>query len=247
MSGFRAYYEFSASDGSSVELSADESRHLCGSLRAAAGDFVDVFDLKGNVYRGVIVSANPKRAVVEIREKIPPEKRAADIYLLQCLPKGKAFDDIIRRCVELGAAGVYPLISRFCQVKIESSEAGRKREKWLAQVVEAVKQSSNFSGFEVFEPRPFSEMFANLPKFDLKLVASLEADARTISGAFKTLSAAPKSVAVLIGPEGDMSAEEYARAKSAGFAPITLGRNVLKSDTAAVSAISRVQAALEFV
>ncbi len=254
MSGFRAYHNFAnsaAQVGDTFELSADESRHLCGSLRAAENSAVDAFDLGGAIRRCRLERADGKRALLRVEQILPRPRRAADIYLLQCLPKGRTFDDIIRQSVELGAAGIVPIMSRFSQVRLDPSEAERKREKWLTQVVEAVKQSSNFSGFEIAIPTKFDAALDFAENFDLKIVASLEPDAARISALFKSAAAAAtaplRRVAVLIGPEGDMSADEYSAARSRGFKPMTLGDNVLKSETAAISAIAQIKAALDFV
>ena len=248
MAGFRAYFNFTKiPNPSQIELSEDESRHLCGSLRAREGDAVDVFDLSGNIFRCKIAKANHKRAVLDIQQKLPTPQRQCDIYLLQCLPKGKTFDEIIRQSVELSIAGIYPIISQFCQVKLSADDALKKRQKWQMQIVEAVKQSSNFSGFEIFTPTSFDNVFANLPNFDLKIVASLQSNAVKISKAFNQMQSLPKTVAVLIGPEGDLSPKEYAIAQEKGFLPITLGNNVLKSETAAICALSQVIAGLDFI
>lgn len=248
MSGFRAYFDFTKDNADGlISLSADESRHLCGSLRARKGDAVDAFDLSGNIYSCTIEHPDTKSALLKIIQRVRPAKRQTQIWLLQCLPKGKTFDEIIRQCVELGAAGVIPILSRFSQVKIPPQELEKKRQKWLAQVIEAVKQSSNFDGFELPGAQTFEQALTETSDFDLKIAASLEPDAKNISSVFKGLKRTPKKVAVLIGPEGDMSADEYSLARNYGFAPVTLGKNVLKSNTAAVSTLSQVIAALDFI
>ena len=248
MAGFRAYFDFQNFDKNieQITLSSDESRHLCGSLRAKVDDHVDVFDLRGNICKCKILDANQKRTILTIQQKTPRPVRETEIYLLQCLPKGKTFDDIIRQSVELGVAGIYPIISQFSQVKIDNSEAEKKRAKWQTQIIEAVKQSSNFSGFEIFTPITFKNLFSSLPNFDLKIVASLQPNATRISTAFANIEK-PKSVAILIGPEGDLSPSEYQDANNANFKPITLGNNVLKSETAAISCVSQVIACLDFI
>lgn len=249
MSGFRAYFDFSkaGADARFIELSEDESRHLCGSLRAAAGDEVDAFDLRGNIFKCKIARADKKRAELEILRREQPTPREVEISLIQCLPKGKTFDDIIRQCVETGAAKIYPVMSRFSQVRLTPAEAAKKREKWTAQIVEAVKQSSNFAGFEIAEAKSFAETLGALPEFDLKIVASLEGGAKKIADIFGGLAVRPRKIAVLVGPEGDMSPDEYRLAAERGFAPATLGKNVLKCETAAIFAVSQAMACADFL
>ena len=248
MAGFRAYFDFNSYDGkSTIELSEEESNHLCGSLRAKQNDSIDAFDLRGNIFKCNILVANKKHTLLEIKEKIPPQPKDTNLYLLQCLPKGKTFDDIIRQCVEIGASGIYPIISQFSQVKLDERDIAKKMQKWTTQIIEAIKQSSNFSGFEIFPPKTFNQTLTQLPNFDLKIVASLENDAKPIANIFKEQSSYPKSIALLIGPEGDMSKQEYHLASENGFLPATLGKNVLKSETAALTAVAQCLACADFI
>lgn len=241
MSGFRAYFDFESAgpEPRSITLSEEESNHLCGSLRAAEGDEADAFDLRGNIFKCRIARADKRRAQLEIIRRLPPAPREVEISLVQCLTKGRTFDDIIRQCVEIGAARVYPAVSQFCQSRPDAAEAAKKRAKWTAQVVEAVKQSSNLSGFEIAQVKPLAETLESLPEFELKIVASLEQGSKKIAEIFGSLDFAPQKIAVLIGPEGDLSPEEYRLAAALGFAPATLGANVLKSGTAAIFALAQ--------
>ncbi len=244
MAGFRAYFDFSQNSrieiGDEIALSPDESRHLCGSLRANSGDLVDAFDLSGNVKRCQIISDNPKHTTLKILQNIEIPTRQVEIFIAQCMPKGKTFDDIIRQSVEIGAAGVIPLLSEHSQVKIPDSEKSKKLEKWEIRVAEAVKQSANFFSFDIPTPESLDKFLQNSAKnFDLKIVASLEDGALPISEVLKRNQTA-KKICALIGPEGDLSANEYAYARSAGFLPVTLGKNVMKCDTAAIFTLSAI-------
>jgi len=241
MSGFRAFYDFSKNgeprEGGRAELSAEESRHLCGSLRAVDGDRVDIFDLSGKVFECEICGASPKRALVKVLRRAPPAKPKFAVYLAQCLPKGKTFDDIIRQCVEIGAAGIFPLVSERTLVRIENSEKAKKLEKWNSHVVEAVKQSANFSSFEMAEPESLKSFLeSRTGGFGLKIAASLRAGTLPILEILRENDA--ESVCILVGPEGDLTEAEYDAAEKAGFLPATLGQNVMKCDTAAVFAMS---------
>ena len=123
----------------------------------------------------------------------------------------------------------------------------KKTQKWKSQIVEAVKQSSNFSGFEIFTPNSFENTLKAVEHFDLKIVASLQPQTKNIASIFKMLNSAPKKIAILIGPEGDMSSEEYAMANQMQFQPATLGKNVLKSETASLTAIAQILACSDFI
>ena len=224
MAGFRAYLE-NLKDlraGDSAFLSAAESRHLCGALRAQKGDMVDVFDLSKYYCRAEIICASAKKTEIKISEKREVCDSRPPVILAQCLPKTGAFDSIISSAIQLGATAIFPLFSERCVVKFEgAAEAGRKLEKWRVHVIEAVKQSSNFFALNIFPPQKFADFLAGANS----LLSLLEC--QNAGGA-----------CVLIGPEGDMSKSEYAAAHAAGFAPATLGENVMKCEVAAGYAVS---------
>ena len=250
MAGFRAYCDFSSEPnrnslkerGGTLELSADESRHLCGSLRAAAGDTVEAFDLDGNIFSCKISAASPKRAILEIISKLEIKAPDKQIYIAQCLPKSKAFEEIIRQSVEIGAAGIIPILSERTLLRFDNkNDAENKVKKWRVHIVEAVKQSANFSSFGIGVPQPLKKFLSSSCNFDLLITASLRANAKPIlellSESAKS-SNPPRKICILIGPEGDLTESEYDAAELAGFKPATLGGNVMKCDTAALCALS---------
>lgn len=246
MSGFRAYCGFSdfgggenVGAGDIVRLDAAESRHLCGALRAREGDSADVFDLRGNVFACSIIGASQKSAALEARERIFPPEPSPKIFVAQCLPKSAAFDEIIRQSVELGASGIFPLVSGRTVVRIDPAEAGKKASKWEDKCIEAVKQSANLSKFEMSAPVRFSDFLPLSGRFDAKIVASLRKNARPVLGVMESeFPSGAERVCVLIGPEGDLTDAEYDEAERAGFLPVSLGENVMKCDTAAMCALS---------
>ncbi|MFI3290322.1 MAG: RsmE family RNA methyltransferase [Opitutales bacterium] len=238
MAGFRAYFDFRGEvEDKYIYLSPSESRHLIAARRAKLGESVDVFNLDGIAFRTKLVEANAKRAKLELMEKIELETKVSKIILGQAIPKAKTFDDILRQSIEIGIDGVFPILSENCEVKISAKDAPSKREKWQVQIVEAIKQSSNMGSFE-FPLADNFEVFLEYAKdFDLKIIASLEEGSKAILNCLReNVESKETSVAILIGPEGDFSAKEYARAREAGFRAVTLGNQVMKAETAALSA-----------
>lgn len=244
MSGFRAYFENlkDAELGGALFLSSEESRHLCGALRAQKSDKVDVFDLSGIVFECEISAASSKKAELKILSRREIKDVRTPIILAQCMPKGKTFDDIIKSAVQLGATSIIPIVSertvvRFLGVKDRLS----KLEKWRAQIVEAVKQSANMLALKIFEPVDFDDFIKRadffIPDGCVKIVASLDAEnPKPMLAILEEKN--PNGACVLIGPEGDLSKEEYNKSYAAGFEPATLGDNVMKSDVAAGFSIS---------
>ncbi len=240
MSGFRAYFNFKgSSNAKNITLSQNESRHLVGSRRAKLGALVDVFDLDANACHAKIIEANPKRTQLEILEKIEFNAKPYKIILGQAIPKSKTFDDILRQSIEIGIDGVFPILSENCEVKIAPKDAPDKKEKWQIQIIEAMKQSSNIASFEFPLADKFDKFLDYAKDFDLKIIASLEADTKPLLSCLsENVKTVNTSVAILIGCEGDFSENEYAKAKQTGFKPVTLGNQVMKAETAALCACS---------
>jgi 16S rRNA (uracil1498-N3)-methyltransferase len=151
-------------------------------------------------------------------------------------------DDIVRQATEIGAARIVPLLSERTQVHLDGDRADKKVEKWRTAAIEAAKQCGNPWLPDITPLQHFPAFLASASGCDLKLIASLHAGATTLKKALATYAAkhgrAPRSVLWLVGPEGDFSPAEMTAAITAGCTPITLGPLVLRSDTAAVYALS---------
>ena len=237
MSGIRAYAE--NLEKNTILLNQFESRHLIAARRARCGDSVSVFDLSGNAYLCKIVSANPKKAELEKVEKLQVLRNPFTVALGQAIPKGKTFDDILRQSIESGIDALFPILSENCEVKISPENAQDKRQKWLAQIVEAIKQSSNMAKFDLHDPAPLNSFFEYSKDFDVKIIASLESVAKPILNVLKeSVKSNEAKIAILVGPEGDFSPSEYKAAYEHGFLPVKIGNQVMKAETAALAASS---------
>lgn len=249
MSGFRAYCDFADFGGGEnvcvggvFRLSPEESRHLCGSLRASNGESADVFDMRGNVFECSIVSANTKGAELSVVARKQVREPSVGVFVAQCLPKGAAFEEIIRQSVEIGASGIFPIASSRSVVHIGRDDSEKKARKWNCKCMEAVKQSANLGSFLLPQVADFSEFLKKSADFDAKVVASLRPNAEPILKVLsEKFSGGAKRACILIGPEGDLSDAEYDAAERAGFLPVKLGDNVMKCETAAMSALAVVK------
>jgi 16S rRNA (uracil1498-N3)-methyltransferase len=127
-------------------------------------------------------------------------------------------------------------------VHLEADRADRKIDKWRTAAIEAAKQCGNPWLPEITPLQKFSDFVAGAQEYELKLVASLHAGTTTLKKALATYAAkhghTPRTAVWLVGPEGDFSPTEMTAAITAGFAPVTLGPLVLRSDTAAIYALS---------
>jgi 16S rRNA (uracil1498-N3)-methyltransferase len=242
MPDFRAYAPAAAADAAEIRLMPGESHHLVTVNRCGRGDPVTVFDGRGREWLTECTDPGKGGTVLRVKESRQAPPRPHEITLAQALPKGATMDDIVRQATEIGAARIVPLLSERTQVHLDGDRAEKKTEKWRTAAIEAAKQCGNPWLPEIAPLQPYAEFVASARDYDLKLVASLHAGTTTLKKVLAGYAArhgrTPRRVLWLVGPEGDFSPGEMTAAISAGFSPITLGPLVLRSDTAAVYALS---------
>jgi 16S rRNA (uracil1498-N3)-methyltransferase len=166
------------------------------------------------------------------------------IVLGQAIPKGKNMDLIVQKAVEIGAAEIAPIISDRTIVHVDSESAAQKQSKWQQIAVEAAKQCGQNWLPHVHAPRKLSDLFsvAGDKSFDLQLIGSLQPGAQHLKESLADYSNEhqhrPRSVLMLVGPEGDFTPAELALARRHGCQPITLGPIILRVETAAIYCLS---------
>ena len=230
MSDFRSYAPDLDTQKSEIELSPFESHHLVGTNRARSGDEVVLFNGAGLEWRARLVEADRRKSCLKRLDSIHHEATELSITLAIGIIKGKTFDTILRQATELGVKTIQPLLTRWTQVQIKDADS--KKAKWEQQLIEACKQSGNPWLPKLNEPRSMDD-YVKQSHFDTVVVASLENRARTWSELSLT-----QSTTLFIGPEGDFTPEEYEQLSSLGAQAVTLGSQVLRSETAVVSALS---------
>lgn len=242
MPDFRAYAPAVPAHAAEIRLTPGESHHLIAVNRCGRGDPVVAFDGHGQEWLTECIDASRSATRLRVKEARPARARSFEITLGQALPKGSAMDDIVRQATEIGAAGIVPLLSERTQVHLDGDRAGKKIEKWRTGAIEAAKQCGNPWLPEIAPLQNLAAFLAAASGYDLKLIASLHAGATSLKKALATHASkhghAPRRVLWLVGPEGDFSPVELTAAITAGCQPITLGPSVLRSDTAAVYALS---------
>lgn len=231
-------------NGAEVLLSPEESHHALRVLRLAPGDAVTLLDGAGVEARGSILAADKRAVRVGVRERIVHPPLPCAVTLLQALPKGRLMDTIVEKATELGAARIVPLLTEHTISRPDDDHAASKLEKWRTTALEAVKQCGNPWLPRIEAPVTFSDFLRRKERFDLALVASLHPGARPLRAVFAEFQGRehrrPTSVAVWVGPEGDFTPPEIAALVNDGVQPITLGRLVLRCDTAAVTTLALV-------
>lgn len=219
-------------------ISGEEAHHILDVMRLKKGDRIQAFDGSGKLYDGKIIGTEAKQVRVEIeavRQALPASE--ATLTLVQALPKKNKMDYIVEKCTELGVEAIVPVQTARTIVKLDKDgQSGRKR-RWQKIALEAAKQSGRTTIPEVKSLTPWSKVLAMLGDFDLKLLFCLSEKTEKLKDVLRYQNQA-KRVAFLIGPEGDFTPEEVSAALKAGCLSVSLGENVLKSDTAAIAALT---------
>jgi len=230
-------------------LCGPEAHHALHVLRLRPGQEVLVLDGAGLECRCQLLETGKAALKLRVLEKqvIPP--LPYQVTLLQALPKGKLMESIIQKATELGAHRIVPLLAERVVAHLDPKAVAHKANKWQTIAIEAIKQCGSAWLPRVEAPLAPGEFLARREQFDLALVGSLQPGAKHPRLFFEAFKAAhdhkPSSAAVWIGPEGDFSESELQAIQSAGALPITLGRLVLRTETAAVYCLSVVNYELQ--
>ena len=225
-------------DSGELPISARDVHHIRDVLRLGRGDrILIVADDAVTEVRltgvGQTISGTRERSLGS--EAVPP------VLLVQGIAKGERMDTVIRQATEVGITGLIPFTSERCVVQLDASNVRRKVERWRRVAEEAAKQSQRASVPQVADPVPLSALPALLA--DAVVVVCWEG-ADSAPGIGQALSArrltSDAIVAVVIGPEGGLSADEVAFLESHGASVVTLGSTLLRTDTAGLIASSLV-------
>ena len=224
-----------------IELAPDESHHLIQVLRARAGERVGLFTGQGHTAEATFITVRRKRALVRVlpatRRATPPPSVA--VTLIQAIPKHALMDGIIQKAVELGAHAIQPLMTARVIVHLSASEAERRCGRWQKIALEATRQCGVAWMPSVFPVRTLPETIVHLARFDLCLVGSLHAGARAFREAMiQAHVPSLRSIALIIGPEGDLTEAETTALRDAGAHLVSFGNAVLRVETAALYGLS---------
>ena len=216
-------------------LAAEEGKHVLKVLRMGVGDELCAIDGCGGRFDAEIDSVEGGEVRVKLLNRLPNNESAVRITLYQGLPKADKLDFIVQKCTELGGARVCPVKMERSIVKSDAKDGIKRRERLEKIAREATKQCRRASAPEIVEPLSWKQTFARLQEHELVLVPWEDARENTLKQAF---AAAPetRSIGLVVGPEGGMTAEEIAALKEICAQPVTLGRRILRAETAAVAA-----------
>ena len=226
----------------SLCLAGDEAHHAQHVVRVRSGERVAVVDGAGHEFLCEVQGYDRDKARLTVIEKRSQPAPPSQVTLLQAVPKGKLMEAIIQKATELGAFRIVPVLSERVVARLDDKEGVRKAEKWRLVAREAIKQCGS-AWLPIIElPLTPNQFLARKEGIELALIASLERGSRPARECFRAFEVErrrmPRSVCVWIGPEGDFTPAETDAIKTHGALPITLGRLVLRTETAAIYCLS---------
>ena len=229
-----------------IRIQGSDVNHMKNVLRMRPGEEVMVSDGNNRQYRCRVEDYPEGEAVLAILEAgLVDTELPSRIYLFQGLPKQEKMELIVQKAVELGVCQVIPVQTRRCVVKLDAKKAAKKVQRWQQIAESAAKQAGRGYIPAVSEVMTFQEALAFSETLDIRLIPYELADG--MEGTRKILDGIRpgQSVGIFIGPEGGFEKEEVSRAVEAGAMPITLGKRILRTETAGIAVLSILMYRLE--
>jgi 16S rRNA (uracil1498-N3)-methyltransferase len=241
----------------SVELTGADAHHLRDVLRARTGENVVVCDAVGTEHRCEVARLDAASVTLSIIERFAGEMEPPyEAVLLQGLVKGDRMDTLIQKSVELGVARIVPFAAGRSVVRLEREDGVRKSERWSRIAEEAAKQCGRSRIPRVDSPVSFAEALSIAQNSDLSFLPwenerdrslrTWRLEERTDRILRETYSSRRiPTIAFFIGPEGGFEAEEIRKAHAAGITTLSLGRRILRAETAGPAVLAQLSLLLE--
>lgn len=227
-------------------IESEDAKHINKVLRLCEGEVITVCDGGGNDYKSKIIGIEDKRIICEILEKHKCETEPKlNITLYQGLPKASKMDYIIQKNTELGISKIVPVSLARCVVKLEGKSAEEKKtQRWQKIACEAAKQSGRGVIPQILMPMNIDQAIERAKNDDLVFVPYECEEQTRLKPVLETVSDV-KNISFFIGPEGGFDISEIEKLKSAGVIPITLGKRILRTETAAEAVVSMLMYAFD--
>lgn len=223
--------------GQETQLSAEAGLHVGVVLRMKPGELLTLFNGDNHEFQARIIDVQKKRVTVRIDAMQHVNRESpCSIHLAQAISKGDRMEWVIQKAVELGVHRITPLITARCVVRLDEERLAKKQQQWQAIAVAACEQSGR-NQLPLIDPVTQFEIFLQECDASAKLILH-----PTATFSWRDIHFESGGIALLIGPEGGLNEVEIERAKKSHFKAITLGPRILRTETAAIAALSILQA-----
>ena len=227
-----------------IEITGGDAHHLVRVMRAQSGDEVIVAGGDGRAARMAICGIERDRVHLRRMAYLPQaETRNAEVILIQALLKGEKMDFVVQKTVELGAAALYPVETEHVVVRYDVKKSAAKAVRWQKIADEAAKQCGRQALMPVAAIAPLSALLRNPELFgapDTAVVFCYEGEReQSLRTVLRSVDA--RRIVLIVGAEGGFSPAEAAAIQAAGAQSVSLGRLILRAETAALAAVAVTQ------
>ncbi|GAB7386309.1 16S rRNA (uracil(1498)-N(3))-methyltransferase [Bacillaceae bacterium] len=225
-------------DDKLVFITGEDVHHITRVMRLTVGDRFVCCDGRGRVCLVKLSKLEKGCVTAEIEEELNEERELpVRVTLAQSLPKGDKMDWVIQKGTELGAARFIPFCSERTIVQLNEKKEAKRAERWQKIAKEAAEQARRSRIPEIDRVRSWPELLREAANHELMLIAYEDEETTSLRDVFAEHKEI-RSLLVLVGPEGGFSAAEVREAREAGFFPVSLGRRILRTETAGLYVLS---------
>ncbi len=224
-------------------ITGDDVRHLNKVLRMQPGEVIRISTHEGENYLGEISSIDDSQVVLKILEEVPSTELKQRIYLFQAIPKGDRMETVIEKAVELGVYEIIPVEMKYCVVKLDDKKKKKRIERYQTIAETAAKQSKRSIIPTVHDVMTYKEAVEYARSCDVNLVPYECKEGMAATTAVLAKLPEAETISIMIGPEGGFADEEIDMVSDMDV--ISLGKRILRTDTAAIASMTMVMLACE--
>jgi len=233
----RVHVDVELQTGRRLTVEGSAGNHISRVLRLRVGDALTLFNGQGGEYAGSIDEIRRDTVVVSILERRDVDRESpCQLTLAQGISRGERMDWVVQKATELGVWQIAPIFTERSIVQLDEKQASRKLQHWRSIAIAACEQSGRNHVPQITQPVGLYELLEKRTSSGTALLLSPGAPLRIAD-----LASAGTQITVLIGPEGGLADVEQQAAVKAGFTPVRLGPRVLRTETAAVCALTLLQ------
>lgn len=225
--------------GDTITIDTQDVSHIKRVLRLNVGDKITVSDSRGTDYATEIKEISENAVICRVIDTVCNDTEPnISVTLYQALPKASKMEYIIQKTTELGIVRIVPCALSRCVVRLDGKDAQKKCDRWQKIADEAAKQSGRGILPEISSVMSFRDAVGEMQKSDLCFVPYESAEETRLKSVLTSKEC--KTVSFMIGPEGGFSPEEAAYLENSGIPLVTLGKRILRTETAGMAVLSMI-------